>query len=436
MHILQQRCQVRQLRAAQGQRVQVAPVGRAVHRAGDKTLHVADLAQAADELAPQDVVAHQLLHRAEAAADLHGAEQRALHPGAQQAAAHGRFRLVEHPEEAAALFAGAEVFRQLQVAARGVVQLHVVVVTQQLQPPDVAEVALLRLVQVGQQRPGRAHGRRRLAETERVRALHAKLLAHARGCRHVFKPVATRLDQTAEALGEEGADVVIFRRRVGAHGLARSEAAELVEDMAHGVGRIVRGAEFPRREVAERRAAGLRAEIHRAEVVRFVLLEHGRGRDCAGRDDADHVAVDQPLGQRGVFQLLADGYLVALGDQAADVRLGRVVRHAAHGRALGRILDIAVARREREVELARGQARVVVEHLIEITQPEKQQAVGVALLDLIILPLHRRKFRHASYLLAIERPGVASGDLHVHEPADKGLRPRAYARGGRPSCAP
>ena len=61
--------------------------------------------------------------------------------------------------------------------------------------------------------------------------------------------------------------------------------------------------------------------------------------------------------------------------------------------------------------------------IAKIAQPEKQQAVGVALLDLIILPLHRRKFRHASYLLAIERPGVASGDLHVHEPADKGRVP-------------
>ena len=267
VHIPEQRRQVRKLRTAQRQRVQVAPVGRAVHRAGDEALHVADLAQAARELAAQDVVAHQLLHRAEAAADLHGAEQRALHPRAQQAAAHGRFRLVEHPEEAAALFAGAEVFRQLKVAARGVVELHVVVVAQQLQPPDVAEVALLRLVQVGQQRAGRAHGRRRLAEAELVRALHIELLAHARGRRHVVKPVAARLDQTAEALGEKGADIVVFRRRVGAHGLARGKAAELVEDVAHGVGRVVCGAEFPRREVAERRAAGLRVEIHRAEVI-------------------------------------------------------------------------------------------------------------------------------------------------------------------------
>ena len=59
MHVFQQRRQVRQLRAAQGQRMQVAPIGRAVHRAGDKALHVADLAQAADELAPQDVVEPQ-----------------------------------------------------------------------------------------------------------------------------------------------------------------------------------------------------------------------------------------------------------------------------------------------------------------------------------------------------------------------------------------
>ena len=53
-----------------------------------------------------------------------------------------------------------------------------------------------------------------------------------------------------------------------------------------------------------------------------------------------------------------------------------MVRHAAHGRALGRILNIAVARREREVELARGQARVVVEHLIEITRGNRDPAGG------------------------------------------------------------
>ena len=396
VHVLQQRRQLRQLRAAERQRVQIPPVGRAVHRARDKALHIADLPQAADQLAAQHALAHQLLHRAEAAADLHGAQQRTLDPCAQQAAAHGRFRLVEHPEEAAALFAGAEVFRQLQIAARGVVELHVVVVAQQLQPPDVAEVALLRLVQVGQQRAGRAHGRRRIAEAELICALHVKLLAHARSRRHVFKPVAARLDQTAEALGEEGADVVVFRRRVGAYGLARGKAPELVEDVAHGVGRVARGAELPRREVAERRAAGLRAQIHRAEIVRLVLLEHRGLRDRAGRDDADDVPLDQPLGKRGILHLLADGHLVALGDQAADVRLGRVVRHAAHGRALGGVFDVAVARREREVELARGKARIVVEHLIKIAQPEKQQAVGIALLDLVILPLHRRQFRHVT----------------------------------------
>ena len=58
------------------------------------------------------------------------------------------------------------------------------------------------------------------------------------------------------------------------------------------------------------------------------------------------------------------------------------------------VFDVAVARREREVELARGQARIVVEHLIKIAQPEKQQAVGIALLDRIILLHHGGEFGH------------------------------------------
>lgn len=45
-------------------------------------------------------------------------------PRAQIARAHGGLRLVEHPEEAAALFLGADGLGQLQIAPRGEVKLH------------------------------------------------------------------------------------------------------------------------------------------------------------------------------------------------------------------------------------------------------------------------------------------------------------------------
>ena len=169
--------------------------------------------------------------------------------------------------------------------------------------------------------------------------------------------------------------------------------------MRRGVFRKVRRAEFAGRNVAEGDGAGVPLEIHGREIVRPPLLEHGALGHGAGRDDADDVALDQPLRQRRVLHLLADGDLVALGDEPADVRLRRVIRHAAHRRALVGIFHVAVARREREIQLPRRRPRVVVEHLIEIPQPEKQQAVRLLLLDLIILPLHGGHFSHDGCLL-------------------------------------
>jgi hypothetical protein len=51
----------------------------------------------------------------------------------------------------------------------------------------------------------------------------------------------------------------------------------------------------------------------------------------AGRDDARDFALDQLLGDRGIFHLVADGYAVALLDEARDVAFGRVIGDAAHG---------------------------------------------------------------------------------------------------------
>ena len=50
----------------------------------------------------------------------------------------------------------------------------------------------------------------------------------------------------------------------------------------------------------------------------------------AGRDDADDLALDEALGLARVFDLIADGDAETLLDQARDVAVDRVKRHAAH----------------------------------------------------------------------------------------------------------
>lgn len=50
-----------------------------------------------------------------------------------------------------------------------------------------------------------------------------------------------------------------------------------------------------------------------------------------GRVDAGDGTLDKPLGGSGVFDLIAEGDLVALVQELADVAFGGMPRDAAHG---------------------------------------------------------------------------------------------------------
>ena len=68
-----------------------------------------------------------------------------------------------------------------------------------------------------------------------------------------------------------------------------------------------------------------------------------------------------------------------------------MVWHPAHGGLL--LLGLApVPAGEGQVQFPGGQHRVVIEHLVEITQAEHEDAVIVPGFDILILPLHRRQF--------------------------------------------
>ena len=121
--------------------------------------------------------------------------------------------------------------------------------------------------------------------------------------------------------------------------------------------------------------------------------------DRAGRDDADDIALDKALGERRVLGLLADGDLVALGDQARDVGVARMIGNAAHRRLILRRLA-AVAGRQRQIELARGELSILVEHLVEVAQAEKEDRILILFLDLQILLHHRRDLGHDSSSLS------------------------------------
>ena len=258
----------------------------------------------------------------------------------------------------------------------------------------MAQVKYLRLLQIGQQRAGRADGGAVLAQAALVHVGKAETLTDPGRGGHVFKQLRPGLQHGVQLPGQKFPDGFRVQGTGTQQRLPRGETAQLVEDMGLGLSGVVGAAKLAGRHVAEGHAALVAAEKDRGDVVAAPLLQHGALRHGAGGDDADDLPLHQALGQGRILHLLADGHFIALGDQARNIGLGAVVGHAAHGRALLRVLDVPVPGRQRQVQLPRGELGVIVKHLIKIPQAEEEQAVGMLLLDLQILPFHGGQLCH------------------------------------------
>ena len=147
--------------------------------------------------------------------------------------------------------------------------------------------------------------------------------------------------------------------------------------------RHLRRRELRRRDVGVGQSREVPLQRHGRDEVVGPLVQQARLHHRPRRDDAHDVALDEPGAGRGVADLLADGHLVAAPDEPRQVALERVRGHAGHGHAL----SLAhVAARQHDVELRRRRARVLVEGLVEVAEPEEDDGVGVARLHLEVLP--------------------------------------------------
>ena len=172
-------------------------------------------------------------------------------------------------------------------------------------------------------------------------------------------------------------------RLLGDHDLGGLDAPEFVVEIGGGdlaelelAGREVDGGE------PERGVSGDRDDVVVAARREEPVLE-----DRARSDDLDDVPLHDPPGLRRVLELLADRHAAAHLEQARDV-----VVHCLHGDAReGNIpLSAVVPRGERESQQTASLLRVLEEHLVEIADPEEEERIGVARLDVEILPDERR----------------------------------------------
>ena len=110
-----------------------------------------------------------------------------------------------------------------------------------------------------------------------------------------------------------------------------------------------------------------------------------------GRDDPDDVALDQPLGQLGILDLLADRRAQARLDDLGQVRVERRMGEPGHRHGVGPLSREVSVRPEQ----GGGTLGVLAEHLVEVAHPEQQERIGIAGLQLAILLHHRCQRGHS-----------------------------------------
>ncbi len=270
--------------------------------------------------------------------------------------------------------------------------------------PDVGDVGFLRRAEIVDER-ARGRDRRGMSvEAEAAESGRAHLVQQrAPGRFAVERPGVDRRNRQpgGREHGPALGDFARVRRDAvgdavsGDDDFAGTEDGELVRQRLPPVGaRVLGRRELPGRDVEQRdadRLAVLSAARHRHQEGGFACVEIIRVGEGSRRDDPHDFAFDDPFGLAGVLDLVADGHAKPLLDQARDVAVHGVKRHAAHGD--GAAIGVFRARGERELERAGGQQGVFVEHLVEVAHPEEQDGVAMLLLRVKILPHRRRRRR-------------------------------------------
>ena len=105
--------------------------------------------------------------------------------------------------------------------------------------------------------------------------------------------------------------------------------------------------------------------------------------------DLCYLAFYYPLCFRRVFNLLANGDLMAVVYQPYDILIDGMMRNAAHRRPF---FKTAVAARERQLEFGRSKQGIIKEHLVEISETVHQDGILVVILYCHILLHHWGQF--------------------------------------------
>ena len=349
---------------------------------GDQSLDIEQIGQKGVQILPQHKVTVQFGNGALAAADTGNIGEGMLDKAAQKAGTHGGGGFVQHPQKGSPTLLTQHGFTKLQIPSGGNIHLQKLGGLIQMQLPQEGHVPHLGFGNIGGSRTGGNQCRR-------IGILHvdAELLlrpGNSLGFHEILR--ASVLKQTADTLGVKFLQSRQKIRRGIENHLFGGVGGQLVLQLGHHVPATERGSTHVGRghvRKADARRIPVKddgSQIVVLGILQKIVLHHG-----TGSNDPHHLTAHQALGLGGILGLLADGHLVAHGDQLADISLAGVIGHAAHGRPL-RLA--AVPAGERQGQKLRNQLGIIKKHLVKVAETVKQDKILILFFDIHVLLHH------------------------------------------------
>ena len=367
-------------------RAQVARRGLSARQPGAQPLQVGEALQRFAKRRAPDPARDPGLNRGMALSDCGRLGERALEPGAQPARPECRDGQIQVVPEGVAGLACRLRMEQLQVASRCQVVAQRGFLAQALDPRELEGRSSMGPVEIVERRRGGSQRQRQVGgQRPGLRAPAA-----AREIDLQEPSPGNRAPRSGQPT-EQGLQTLRQRR------------LELTPERDHPLGHAEPGEDrrglfpvelaeldLPGRSIRDAHAEPLGPGPQRGEEVVGCGIEEGIHDHRARGQDLGYAALDDSLGLRGVLELVADRHLVPETQEPAHVGVALVPRDPAHRDRLGILL---VARREREAEQGRPPHGVLEEHLVEVTEAEEQEGVGILFLDARVLPHERRACR-------------------------------------------
>jgi hypothetical protein len=306
-------------------------------------------------------------------------------PIAQSPRAHRRDRAIQRAIQARrSRRVVVQRLQDFQVPQCRVVQREKVVAAIKRKPRQVRHIAPKMLREIMQDAARRPDCGMALAQPEAVQRRHFEMLAHREQRRlRRERPIVVTAQNWKRRLQ-------LFPHRSifgGINYFRRAQSFQLGQQ--RGLVLQLRGHEITGSQVGERQAEGFPDRTNRREKIIPLRREHALVEMRSRRKDLRDLAFDELAGAR-FLHLVANRHLAARAQQSPDVGVGRVKRHTAHRHH--------AAFRQRDIQQARRDLRVLEKHLVEVAEAKKQQRVlGQFAFDATILRHHRGELRFSGH---------------------------------------